>query len=109
MVDFKDEKISNFFQKIKVEILELQQKLKMAILEGNYTYITLYTYKMQFFIELYELFKSNRMCELGHYIRLYGDLDKPLSNIYSDYISNFKEPKLLTDNKLFKLLDKKGV
>lgn len=108
----KNEVIDNFIEKCKKDMQILKDKMFNALNNGNGVrndYINI-AYKMTMYDEMLDYFLCNGAeVGIGYYARLYGDLENPLQQIYKDMITEFTEPKLLTKNKMYKLLDKKGV
>ena len=101
-------KVEEFLEKCRQNIQKVKQDIKISIDNLDNKYIHL-CFKMTFFNEVMEIFKSNKG-GVGYYTKLYGDKEYPLSEIFSDYLEKCNtEPHLLTENKLYWLLDKKGV
>lgn len=103
----ENEVVKEFLEKCKQNIQEVKQELRTSIDNLDNKYIHL-CYKITFFDEIMFEFMHNRG-GVGYYAKLYKDSKNPLNDIFSDYLSNFTEGHLITENKLYKLLDKKGV
>ena len=103
----ENEVIENFLEKCRVDIQLTKQEIKDSIDNLTKDYLHL-CYKIAFFDDLMDIFKANRG-GVGHYAILYAKEEHPLQKIYMDYLSDFTERKLITENGLYKLLDKKGV
>lgn len=104
----ENELVKEFLEKCKQDIQKTKQDLKKSIenLDNQYLFLC---YKITFFDEVMEMFKSNKG-GVGYYTKLYGEKENPLNEIFGDYLEFCNtEPHLLTENKLYWLLDKKGV
>lgn len=102
------EKFDNFLKKCKNDLKVIRERLKKYLEVDNIQNIELYTYKYCMCTEIYDLFKSKKG-GVNSFIEEYGDEENPLMKIFEDYITEFTEPTLMTENKLYKLLDKKEV
>lgn len=101
----KDKQVENFIKKCKEDLDFIKKELGIAIIENNTQNISFYAYKYTLCEEIYDMFKVNRG-GVGYFVRLYGILANPLMKIFDDTISYFTEPKLVTENKLYKVIDK---
>lgn len=108
--DDLEKKKKDFFNKCERDLELIRMKLEVYLRTKDLQNVGLYTYKYTMCEEIFDLLKCNGgQCGLGYFIRLYGIKENPLEKIFDDYIEKFTEPKLMTNNKLYKLLDKKGV
>lgn len=101
----KDNKIEKFLEKCKADLDFIKKELGIAIIENNTQNIGFYAYKYTLCEEIYDMFKTNRG-GIGYFIRFYNILANPLMKIFDDTITYFTEPKLITENKLYKIIDK---
>lgn len=99
--------LENFLQKCRNDLEKIKKELRNTLDTKETMYINLFTYKYVMCKEMYDIFDSNRG-GVGFYAKAYGDLKNPLEKIFDDMITEFTEPKLVTENKMYKLLDKKG-
>lgn len=108
--DDLEKKKKDFFNKCERDLELIRMELEVYLRTKDLQNVGLYTYKYTMCEEMYDLLKCNGSeCGLGYFIRLYGIKENPLEEIFDDYIEKFTEPKLMTSNKLLKLLDKVGV
>lgn len=99
--------LENFLQKCRNDLEKIKAKLRNSLDTKETLYIDLFAYKYTMCKEIYDMFNSNRG-GVGYYAKAYGNLENPLEVIFDDMITEYTEPKLLTENKLYRLLDKKG-
>lgn len=99
--------LENFLQKCRNDLEKIKTKLRNSLDTKETLYIDLFAYKYTMCKEIYDMFNSNRG-GVGYYAKAYGNLENPLEVIFDDMITEYTEPKLLTENKLYRLLDKKG-
>ena len=105
VVDNLLEKCEEDMKKLKEEMIDIITGKKESVVD--YTY---YAYKITMYKEILDMLKCNGAeIGVGYFAKLYGNDERPLNNIYDDMISLFTEPRLMTKNKMWKLLDKKGV
>lgn len=110
--DDLEKKKKDFFNKCERDLELIRTELEVYLKTKDLQNVGLYTYKYTMCEEMYDLFKcsgNGSYCGLGYFIRLYETKENPLQDIFDDYIEKFTEPKLMTSNKLLKLLDKVGV
>lgn len=101
-----------FIEQCKGDMQKAKDDMFNALNNGNGVrkdYLLL-AYKITMFAEILDMFMCNaEEVGINDYIKIYGDLENPLEKIYEDMITYFTEPKLITKNKMYKLLFKKGV
>lgn len=102
--------IENFIEKCKEDMQKAKQDMLKSLngKESVTNAYLLYAYKITMFDEILQMFISNKG-GVGYYAKIYGKLESPLQTIFDDMITEYTEPKLLTENKMYRLLDKKGV
>ena len=98
-------KLGEFLEKCRKDLDLIIKKLDRAIKENDRQGIELYCYEHSLCSEIYDILKCNRG-GVGYFIKFYNDLESPLIQIFDDRISYFTEPKLITENKLYQLIDK---
>lgn len=103
----ENEIVKQFIEKCKADMQIAKSKCKESINDLTKDYL-LYAYKITMYDEMLSMFMANKG-GVGYYAKLYGNKENPLESIFNDMITEFTEPKLLTENKMYKLLDKKGV
>lgn len=94
-------KIESFIGKCEKDL----KLMKQEVLENDNMLFETNCYKYVLCNEILQLFKSGEGM-YNEYAKRYIDKYRPLSDIYSDYITNYTEPKLMTEYKLFRLLEK---
>lgn len=111
-MDFKDLEVrkKEFLDRCERDLALIRMELEVYLRTKDLQNVGLYAYKYTMCEEIFNLLKCNGSeCGLGYFIKLYGITQNPLEEIFDDYIEKLKEPKLMTSNKLLKLLDKVGV
>lgn len=105
-----EKKEKDFFNKCFNDMQIIRNDLANALSKKDLQSVDFLAYKHTLCLEIYDLLKCNGgQCGLGYFIKIYGEKENPLFEIFNDYIEKFTEPKLMTSNKLLKLLDKVGV
>jgi hypothetical protein len=105
----KNEVVEEFLSKCRADMRLLKDKLFESLegtnrLTNDYLF---YAYEITLCDEIYNCFEKNRG-GVGIYAKNYVNEENPLMKIYNDMITNFTEPTLINENKLYKLIDKKG-
>lgn len=101
--------VKDFIEKCKEDMQKAKKEMLESLNDKNWVtnkYLFL-AYKITMFDEILDMFMTNKG-GVGFYAKNYGNLESPLEKIFEDMITEFTEPKLLTENKMYKLLDKKG-
>lgn len=104
----ENKEIKSFLRTCEKDMKKTKEELEKSLKETNpicdYVF---YSYKIVIIDEVLQMFKSNKG-GVGFWAKAYKDINRPLSKIFTDIISLYTEPKLVTENKLYRVLDKKG-
>lgn len=99
--------VKEFIEKCKKDMQKAKTEMLESLNDKNWVtdkYLLL-AYKITMFDEILNMFMANKG-GVGFYVKIYGNLENPLEKIFDDMITEFTEPKLVTENKMYKLLDK---
>ena len=97
--------VERFLKKCEKDLELIAQEVGVAIIKNYKDNIAFYCYKYTLCEEIYDMFKRLRG-GVGYFAKYYGALENPLMQVFSDTITYFTEPKLVTENKLYKVVDK---